>query len=60
MMKPTQNREGEDLATYAICWLWPSFRLWYLLPDALMWPGSIEVLNVGVQHAVELLLMQDK
>jgi hypothetical protein len=25
-----------------------------------MWPGSIEVLNVGVQHAVELLLMQDK
>src|SRR5260370_38271977 len=25
-----------------------------------MWPGSIEVLNVGVERAVELLLMEDE
>src|SRR5260221_11967252 len=25
-----------------------------------MWPGSIEVLSVGVEHAVELLLMEDE
>ena len=60
MMKPTQNREGDNLATCAICWHWPSFRRWDLLLDPLMWPGSIEVLNVGVEHAVELLLMEDE
>ena len=60
MMKPTQNREGDNLATCAICWYWPSFRRWDLLLDPLMWPGSIEVLNVGVEHAVELLFMQDE
>ncbi len=60
MMKPTQDREGDNLATCAICWYWTSFRLWDLLLDALMWPDSIEVLNVGGEHAVELLLMQDE
>ncbi len=25
-----------------------------------MWPGSVEVLNVGVEHAVELLLLEDE
>jgi hypothetical protein len=60
MMKPTQDWEGDNLAACALCWHWTSFRLWDLLLDALMWPDSIEVLNVGGEHAVELLLMQDE
>src|SRR5258708_5761284 len=57
MMKPTQDREGDNLATCALCWHWPSFRLWDLLLDALMWPDSIEVLNLSVKHAAALLLL---
>jgi hypothetical protein len=60
MMKPTQNQEGDNLATCLICWYWPSFLCWDLLLDPLMWPGLIEVLNVDVEHAVELLFMQDE
>jgi hypothetical protein len=29
-------------------------------PDALMRTGSVEVLNIGVEHAVELLLLQNE
>jgi hypothetical protein len=60
MMRPTQDREGDNLAICALCWHWTSFRLWDLLLDALMWSDSIEVLHVGGEHAVELLLMQDE
>jgi hypothetical protein len=31
-----------------------------LLPDALMGPGSVEVVDIGVEHPVELLLMQNE
>jgi actin-like ATPase involved in cell morphogenesis len=31
-----------------------------LLLDALMRPGSVEVVQIRVEHAVELLLMQDE
>jgi hypothetical protein len=33
---------------------------WDLLLDALMRPGSIEVLNIGVKDTVQLLLLQDE
>ncbi len=36
-------------------------RFWNLLLDPLMWSGSIEVLdNIGVEHPLELHLMQDE
>jgi hypothetical protein len=60
MMQPSQHREGEELATCVIWWHWSSYRLWNLLPDALMRPGSVEVEHIRVKHTMELLLMQDK
>jgi hypothetical protein len=60
MVEPTQDREGEDLAALRIWWQWPSGSLRNLLLDALMRPGSIEVVHVCVEHAVELLLMHDE
>jgi hypothetical protein len=35
-------------------------RFGNLLFDPLMWSGSIEVLDIGVEDTVELLLMQDE
>lgn len=35
-------------------------RFWDLLLDALMWPGSIEVLHIGMEDTVQLLLLQDE
>jgi hypothetical protein len=43
-----------------IWWHWSSLRLWNLLPDPLLRPGSVEVMHRGVEHTVELLLMQDE
>lgn len=49
-----------DLATIVI-WLNRLTKLfWKLLSDALMWPGSIEVLDIGVKDTVQLLLLQDE
>ena len=56
MVEPTQDREGEDLAALGIWWQW----LWSLLLDALMRPGSVEAVPIRVEHALELLLMQDE
>jgi hypothetical protein len=33
---------------------------WDLLFDTLMWPGSIEVLNIGMKDTVQLLLLKDE
>jgi hypothetical protein len=33
---------------------------WDLLSDALMWPGLIEVLTIGMKDTVQLLLMKDE
>ncbi len=60
MMQATQNGEREDLAICVICWGRPSWRLWNLLPDALMWPGLVEVERIRIEHSVKLLLMEDK
>src|SRR5229473_3254068 len=60
MVQSTQDRARDDLTTFLTCWNNPIIRLRDLLLDALMRSGSIEVLNIGVQHPLELLLMQDK
>jgi hypothetical protein len=60
MVEPTQDREGEDLAALGIWWQWPSFLLRNLLLDALMRSSSVEVVHICVEHALELLLMEDE
>ena len=60
MMEPTQDREGEDLAAFAIWWHWPSLWLGNLLLDPLMRPGSVEGVHIRAQHPLELLLMEDE
>ena len=35
-------------------------RFWDLLLDALMWPGLIEVLHIGMEDTVQLLLLEDE
>jgi hypothetical protein len=59
VVQSTQDWQGVDLATIVI-WLNRLTKLfWKLLSDALMWPGSIEVLDIGVKDTVQLLLLQD-
>jgi len=60
MMEPTQDWEGEDLATCLMCRHCSGFLLRNLLMDALMRPGSVEVVYICVEHPVELLLLQDE
>ena len=60
IVQAAQDRKGDDLATFMIGWHRPSFLLRNLLLDALMRPGSVEVMHIRVEHAVELPLMQDE
>jgi hypothetical protein len=60
MVQSTQDRVGDDLATILMWWNNPIMWFGNLLPDALMRSDSIEVLNVGAQDPLKLLLMQDK
>jgi hypothetical protein len=59
MMEPAQDREGEDLPDCGIWWQWLRWWLRNLLLDALMRPGSVEVVHIRVEHTLELLLLQD-
>jgi len=43
-----------------IWWNWYEIRFWYLLLDPLVGSSSIEVLGIGVEHPVKLLLMEDE
>ena len=60
MMEPAQDREGEDLPACGIWWQWLSWWLRNMLLDALMRPCSVTVHYICVEHALELLLMQDE
>ena len=60
MVEPAQDREGEDRPACGIWWQWLRWWLWSLLLDALMRPGSVEVVHIRVEHALELLLMEDQ
>src|SRR5215469_473016 len=59
-MQAAQDREGDDLATCMLCWHCSGFLLRTLLSDALMRSGLIEVLDIGIEHALKLLLLQDE
>jgi hypothetical protein len=60
VVQSTQDWQGEDLASRVI----PKNRLpkpfWNLLPDTLMRSGLIEVLDIGTQDTMQLLLLQDE
>ncbi len=60
MVSSTQDKEGDDLAIFVIWWNRFNMRLWNLLPDALMRPGTIEVLDIGPQHPLELPFTEDE
>jgi hypothetical protein len=59
-MQAAQDREGDDLATCMLCWHCSGFLLRNLLSDSLMRPGSVEVHHLGIEDALELLLLQDE
>jgi len=59
-MQSTQDREGEDLATIVIWRDRLSKPFWNLLCDALVRSGSIEVLDIGMQDTMQLLLLEDE
>src|SRR5215472_14059863 len=59
MVQPTQDRKSNYLVP---CLLSgrnraPLFR--YVLPNPLMWPCLVEVGDITIEHASELLLLQD-
>jgi hypothetical protein len=43
-----------------LCWNGSNFLLRNLLLDALMWSCLVEVRHIGIEDAVELLLMEDE
>ncbi len=60
VVQSTHDREGEDLATTVIRRDRLTKLFWKLLSDALMRPGSIEVLDIGMQDTMQLLLLEDE
>ena len=60
MMQTTQDWEGEKLAPFVIWWNWHHGGFGNLLPDPLMRPGLVEVMDICVEYTLELLLMQDE
>src|SRR5258708_29520897 len=58
VMQSTQDWQGEDLAIISIWRDRSTIPFWDQLVDALMWPGSIEVLTIGRKDALQLLLFQ--
>ncbi len=59
-MQSTQDWQGEDLASLVIQRNRLPRSVWDLLSDSLMRPGSVEVVYVGSQYPLELLLLQDE
>jgi hypothetical protein len=59
-MQTAQDWEGDDLAACILCWYESGFLLRNLLPNALMRPGSVEVVDIVYQYPFELLLLQDE
>jgi hypothetical protein len=60
MMEPTQDWQGEDLATCLMCWHGSGFLLRNLLSDPLMRSCLVEVRHIGIEDPLELLLIQDE
>ena len=59
-MQATQDWQGEDLGIISMWRNRPTIPFWNLLPDALMRSGLIEVLDIGTQDTMQLLLLQDE
>ena len=59
-MQSTQDWQGEDLASLVIQRNRLPISFWDLLSDSLMWSGLIEVLDIGTQDTMQLLLLQDE
>jgi hypothetical protein len=51
-MQSTQDWQGEDLASLVIQRNRLPIPFWNLLPDALMRPGMVEVLDIGMQDTM--------
>jgi hypothetical protein len=60
VVQSTQDWEGEDLATIVIWRDRLTIPFWNLSFDALMRSGSIEVLDIGMQDTMQLLLLGDE
>ena len=60
MVQSAQDWEGEDFATIVIWRDRLTIPFWNLLLDALMRSGSIEVLDIGMQDTMQLLLLEDE
>jgi hypothetical protein len=60
MVEPSQDGEGEDLATCMLYWHGSSFLLRKLLLDALVWSCLVEGVYRGTQNPLELPLMEDE
>jgi hypothetical protein len=60
VVQSTQDWQGEDLASLVIQRNWLPRPIWDLLPDALMRPGLVEVLDIGTQDTMQLLLLQNE
>jgi hypothetical protein len=60
MVQSTQDWQREDLASLVIQRNRLTILLWNLLPDALMRPGLIEVLDIGTQDTMQLFLLEDE
>ena len=59
-MQSTQDWQGEDLTSLVIQRNRLPISFWDLLSDSLMWSGLIEVLDIGTQETMQLLLLQDE
>lgn len=59
-MQPSQDGQGEDLASRPIGRARFTIPLWDLLPDSLMRSGLIEVLDIGTQDTLQLFLLEEE
>ncbi len=60
VVQSTQDGEGEDLTTIVIWRDRLTMPFWNLLFEALMRSSSIEVLDIGMQDTMQLLLQEDE
>jgi hypothetical protein len=60
MVEPSQDREGEDLATCMLCRQGSSFLLRNLLLDALVRSCLVKVVDIGIENPLELPLMENE
>src|SRR5947209_7664950 len=59
-MQSTQDWQGEDLASLVIQRNRLPRPVWDLLPDSLRRPGLVEVLDIGTQDTMQMILLQDE